>query len=99
MYGLPGVTTQMYLGTSLNFKFQSCSCSWVTWFVYTIVNLLNPSNPIKDCFNAYDFTQFIDEFTRIKEYSSPLIDPIFTNCKKSVGSYRTFDSDVLLDHV
>lgn len=54
------------------------------------VNLFNPSTLFTDCFDASDFTQLIDEVTKIMKYSTFLINPVLQNCKEHVISFKTY---------
>nr|CAH7718427.1 unnamed protein product [Callosobruchus chinensis] len=58
------------------------------------IDLFNHENPLGNCFDSFNFTQLIDEPTRVTRHSSTLLDPIFTNTpNKVVNSGTDFVSD------
>lgn len=62
------------------------------------VDLFNINNPISECFDSYNFTQLINEPTRITNSSGTLIDPIFINDKTLISNAGTINADMLADH-
>lgn len=62
------------------------------------VNFFNLTNPIDSCFQSYNFTQIIQEPTRITGRSSTLIDPIFISNTELVNSCGTIAADNISDH-
>lgn len=55
------------------------------------INLLNLNNPLTPCFDAYGFTQVINEPTRVTQFSSTLIDPIFVNNQNLICNSGVID--------
>lgn len=62
------------------------------------VNLFNIGNPIDSCFQSFNFTQLINEPTRITGTSSTLIDPIFVSNNSIVNNFGTISMDGISDH-
>lgn len=62
------------------------------------INLFNLNNPLTQCFDAYGFAQVIVEPTRITQFSSTLIDPIFINDCAIVKNFGTLNADIITDH-
>nr|CAH7766594.1 unnamed protein product [Callosobruchus chinensis] len=46
------------------------------------IDLFNHENPLSNCLDSFNFTQLINEPTRVTLHSSTLLDPIFTNTPK-----------------
>lgn len=61
------------------------------------VDLLN-SNQLENCFSAYDFKQLINEPTRVTQFSSTLIDVIFTNKLDDIIDSGVINADLVSDH-
>lgn len=55
-------------------------------------------NKISDCFNAYDYSQLINEPTRVTLNSQTIIDVIFVNNVSFVSNSGTINSDLISDH-
>lgn len=55
-------------------------------------------NPVNQCFEAYDFKQFVTEPTRITKNSSKIIDVIFLNNSKLMSKCGVLDADLISDH-
>ena len=62
------------------------------------VNLLRLDNPLSICFDTHNFTQIINEPTRITEFTSTLLDPIFVNDNNMVKNQGTINVDIISDH-
>lgn len=62
------------------------------------VNFFNIDNPIISCFQSYNFTQILNEPTRITSRSSTLIDPILVTSNELVNSSGTLSADNISDH-
>lgn len=62
------------------------------------INLFNLNNPLSSCCDAYGLFQIIDEPTRITQYSSTLIDPIFISNTNIVKNHGTINADIITDH-
>lgn len=62
------------------------------------INLFNLNNPLTQCFDAYGFSQVIDEPTRVTQFTSTLIDPIFVNDHTLVKNCGTLNADIITDH-
>lgn len=79
--------------------------SYLTPLINTIIvtgdiniNLFNLNNPLTVCFDAYGFSQVVDEPTRVTEFSSTLIDPIFVSTIDLVINHGTINADEISDH-
>lgn len=62
------------------------------------VDFFNVSNPVSNCFQAYNLTQILNEPSRISGRSSTLIDPIFVSDVDLVTSTGTLPADTFSDH-
>ena len=62
------------------------------------INLFSHNNLISECFDTYGFLQTIDEPTRITQYTSTLIDPIFVRSIFPICESGTLNADVISDH-
>lgn len=62
------------------------------------VNLLNLNNLISDTFNAYNFSQLINEPTRISNTTSSLLDPIFVTSPEMICKSGLINCDAISDH-
>lgn len=62
------------------------------------VNLLNLNNPITDTFNAYNFSQLINEPTRITNITSSLLDPVFVTNPEKICKSGLINCDMISDH-
>ena len=62
------------------------------------INLFNINNPLSSCFDSFNFTQVINEPTRITSTTSTLLDPIFVSNKDLVAEAGTVNADVISDH-
>ena len=57
------------------------------------------SNPVSPCFQSYNFSQILNEPTRITGRTSTLIDPIFITSNDIVQTRGTLHSDNIFDHM
>lgn len=62
------------------------------------INLFGHDNLISECFDTYGFLQTIDEPTRITQYTSTLLDPIFVRSIFTICESGTINADVISDH-
>lgn len=62
------------------------------------INLFNLNNPLTSCCDSYGLSQIIDEPTRITQYSSTLIDPVFINNVDIIKNFGTLNADTISDH-
>lgn len=62
------------------------------------IDLLNLSNPLSQCFNAYGFSQVVNEPTRITQHSVTLLDPIFISDTELFCNSGTLNADTISDH-
>nr|CAH7721849.1 unnamed protein product [Callosobruchus chinensis] len=62
------------------------------------IDLFNHENPLSNCLDSFNFTQLINEPTRVTLHSSTLLDPIFTNTPNKVVNSGTINADFVSDH-
>lgn len=62
------------------------------------INFLNIENPVNSCFQSYNFTQLLNEPTRITSRTGTLIDPIMVTNTNFVNSSGTLPADNISDH-
>lgn len=62
------------------------------------VNMLDPENPLNECFEPYNMTQFINEPTRVSRTVANLLDPIFISDISYVKKHGVLNTDLISDH-